>query len=152
MRSGGSAASASATGAACLRRPALDAVGEQVAPGGGQRERRDRGDQRVGVGRRRSTRRRRERLERPGAALGLGARAQPRERRVDLRLVGARDQVGGLDLGLSRGPAKVGRVYSPPRPLPGGARGLDAADQDAERAEHDRGAGELSAAGGRGGR
>ena len=41
--------------------------------------------------------RRAEALERPGAALALGARAQARQRGADLSLVGAGDQVGGLD-------------------------------------------------------
>ena len=54
-------------------RPALDAVGEQIAAARGQRHRRDRGDQRLGVGPSARAGRRRERLERPRAALGLGA-------------------------------------------------------------------------------
>src|SRR5262249_14112346 len=79
-----------------LRAPALDAVGEQVAARGDERDRRDRGGERRGVRGRALARL--EHLERARAALALGPRPQPRERGSDLALVRARDQIGGLDL------------------------------------------------------
>ena len=136
VTSGGSAASASATGGGLLGRPALDAVGEQVAARGGERQRRERGDQRLGVGSGARPGGGRERLERPGSALApRRARAAARaSRRASPRRVPG-DQVRGPISGLSRFPRpSVGRVYSPRRPARPPADGpLDAADQDAER-------------------
>ena len=79
-------------GLRCL--PALDAVGEQVAALGDERDRRHRADQRVVRRARRA--RRLEDLERARAALPLGARAQGGERGGELRRVVSHQQVCGL--------------------------------------------------------
>jgi hypothetical protein len=79
-----------------LDRPPLDPIGQQIAPRRHQRQGGDRSDEGVGVGRL-GAGRRREALQRPGAALALGSLPQAGQRRVDLPLVGAGDQVGGLD-------------------------------------------------------
>ncbi len=101
----------------CLfRSPALDAVGQQVASRGDQRDGGDRHQHRVDIGRRLGARRP-EALERPRAALPLAAGAEPGERRVDLPLVVADDQIDGLDR-LRSARIRLGhgsRVYSRPR-------------------------------------
>ena len=130
-----------------LGRPALDPVGEQVAAR--LRSARAPGSRRSGAsasGPALEPGGGRERLQRPRPALGLGAGAQARQRRVELRHVGARDQVRGRDLGLVARPGQ-GRPSVFAAPAAAGAATLhsrlELPEEDAERAEGDRGAGQL---------
>ncbi len=72
--------------------PALDAVGEQVAPRLGQRHRPDRGQQSLVIGPAPPLAWL-EDLQRGGSAIAFRASPQPGPGRVDLRPVGTGDQV-----------------------------------------------------------